>query len=108
MAHLKAKMSVTMGRLDSWVVSHSALNIGTLRHALGRALEPWWWQTLFWPKHNIYDFFMILFGLFDLILLYLSVKFVMWIMKQKIEKKRNLFFKKMSMTRGELTKGFNF
>ena len=48
-------------------------------------------QTLFGPKRNICNFFMILFGLFDLILL-LSVKFVMWIVKQKIENKRNLFF----------------
>ena len=35
---------------------------------------------------------MILFGLFDLIY-YLSVKFVMCIVKQKLENKRNLFLK---------------
>ena len=46
-------------------------------------------KLFFGPKHNIYALFMILFGLFDL-----SVKFVMWIVKQKIENKRNLFFKK--------------
>ena len=45
-------------------------------------------KLFFGPKHNIYALFMILFGLFDL-----SVKFVMWIVKQKIENKRNLFFK---------------
>ena len=76
----------TLGRLNSWVVSHLALIIGTLRHALGREVESWWWLTFFGLKHNIYALFMILFGLFDLILL-----FVMWIVKQKIENKINLF-----------------
>ena len=47
-------------------------------------------KLFFRPKHNIYALFMILFGLFDLILL-----FVMWIVKQKIENKRNLFKKIM-------------
>ena len=46
-------------------------------------------KLFFGPKHKIFDFFMILFGLFDLILL--SVKFVRWIVKQKIENKRNLY-----------------
>ena len=46
------------------------------------------YDNFFWPKDNIYTLFMILFGLFDY---YLSVKFVMWIVKQKIENKRNLF-----------------
>ena len=49
-------------------------------------------KLFFRPKHNIYALFVILFGLFDLIwYYYLSVKFVMWILKQKIENKRNLF-----------------
>ena len=39
-------------------------------------------KLFFGPKHNIVALFMILFGLFDL-----SVKFVMWIVKQKIENK---------------------
>ena len=43
-------------------------------------------KLFFGLKHNIYALFMILFGLFDLILL-----FVMWIVKQKIENKINLF-----------------
>ena len=47
-------------------------------------------KLFFRPKHNIYALFMILFGLFDLILL-----FVMWIVKQKIENKINLFLKKI-------------
>ena len=47
---------------------------------------PLWQQALFGPKHNIYAFFMILFGLFDLIwYYYLSFKFVMWIAEQMIE-----------------------
>ena len=48
-------------------------------------------KLFFGPKHNIYSFFLILFGLFDLIL-YLSVKFVMWIVKQKIENNQKLIW----------------
>ena len=49
-------------------------------------------KLFFVPKHNIYTLFIILFGLFDLIwYYYLSVKFVMWFVKQKIEIKINLF-----------------
>ena len=51
-------------------------------------------KLFFGPKHNIYALFMILFGLFDLILLF-DVKFVMWIVKQKIKNKTNLFLKNM-------------
>ena len=50
------------------MVSHSALNIGMLPWALSSSLGN---DKLFiGPKHNIYTFFMILFGLFDLILLF--------------------------------------
>ena len=41
------KTNFIQGCLDSWVVSHLVLNIGMLRHAMGRESEPWWWQTLF-------------------------------------------------------------
>ena len=47
-------------------------------------------KLFFGPKHNIYALFMILFGLFDLILLFV---YQLWIVKQKIENKRNLFKK---------------
>ena len=48
------------------MVSHLALNIGTLSQDLGHELSRG--DKLFiGPKHNIYTFFMILFGLFDLI-----------------------------------------
>ena len=78
------------GRLNSWVVSHSALIIGTLRHALGREFRPCRWQTLFGTQaqHMLYSWFYLVWYY------YLSVKFVMWIVKQKIENKRNLFLKK--------------
>ena len=36
------------GCLNSWVVSHSALIIGTLCHTLGLEFNPWWGQSLFW------------------------------------------------------------
>ena len=45
-------------------------------------------NLFFRPKHNFFAFIMILFGLFDLILI-LYVKFVVWIVKQKIENKCN-------------------
>ena len=50
----------------AWVVSHSDMNIGTLHHALSLGDS----KLFFGPKHNINTFFMILFGLFDLILLF--------------------------------------
>ena len=49
-------------------------------------------RLFFRPKQNIYTFFMILFGLFDLLLLFVC-KFDMWFLKQKIENKQNLFKK---------------
>ena len=42
-------------------------------------------KLFFGTKHNIYTFFMILSGSFDLILLFVC-QIVMWIVKQKIEK----------------------
>ena len=51
------------------MVSHLALNIGTLSQDLGHELSRG--DKLFiGPKHNIYTFFMILFGLFDLRLIF--------------------------------------
>ena len=75
------------GRLDSRVVftlnfEHRYATPWAVSLSLGDV------KLFFGPKHNIYALFMILFDLFDLILL-----FVMWIVKQKIEKKRNLFLK---------------
>ena len=75
----------TQGRLDSQVVftlEHQYTMPWAVSLSLGDD------KLFFGPKHNIYALFMILFGLFDLILL-----FVMWIVKQKIENKRNLFKK---------------
>ena len=46
-----------LGSLDSWLVSHLALNIGTLSHAVGCELEPRCQQTLFGPKHYIFALF---------------------------------------------------
>ena len=46
------------------------------------------------PKHNIYTLCMILFGLFDLILIFVcQIKFVTWIVKQKIDSKWKLVLK---------------
>ena len=76
------------------MVSHLALNNGTLRHALNREFKPRWWQTLYWTQtQHLHTFSW--FYLVDLIwYYYLSVKFVMWIVKPKIENNRNLFLDK--------------
>ena len=68
-------------------------NIGMLYHALGHEFdEPWWQQTLFWTQAQHLHFLW-----FNLVYLiwyyYFSVKFVMWIVKQKID-----FFKKIGTT----------
>ena len=36
-----------LGRQNSWVVSHWALIICALHHALGHEFKPWWQQALF-------------------------------------------------------------
>ena len=85
-----------MGRLNSWVVSHLALIIGTLCHALGHEFKHRWLQTLFRTQAQS-----MLSSWFYLVYLiwyyYLSVKFVIWIVKQKIENKQNLFKKAMGI-----------
>ena len=72
------------------MVSHLALNIGTLRHALGCEFKPPWRQTLFRTQAQHLCF------IHDSILIwyyYLSVKFVMWIVEQIIENKKIIFKK---------------
>ena len=71
--------------LDSWVVSHLALNISLLHHALDH------------DQDTIYVFFMIVVG-FLIWYSYLSVTFVMWIVKQEIKNKQNLFLKKFKVS----------
>ena len=82
LSRLKINKPSIQGHLDSWVVSHLALNIGTLRHALGHEFEPHWRQTFLDPSTSM--LFMIRFG-FLIQYYYLSVKFVIWIVKQTIE-----------------------
>ena len=70
---IKTKLSISIFR-RSWgtliVVSHPALNIGMLHCALGCEFMPQWQQTLYHTQGQHLNFFMILFGLFDLLLLY--------------------------------------
>ena len=62
----------------SWVVSHSALNIGMLCRVLGcEFATPWLWNTLYQTQAQL------LFGLFDLILLF-GCQICHVIVKQKI------------------------
>ena len=63
-------------------------------------------KLFFGPKHNIYTFFMILIG-FLIQYKYLSVKLVMWIVKQKIENKRNLV-KKLNLFKRAISYLFFF
>ena len=78
-----------LGRLNSWVVSHSALIIGTLRHALGREFEPWWWHTLFWTQAQHLRFIhdSIWFIWFDTIICLSNLSCELWNRKLKIKKK---------------------
>ena len=46
------------------------MTIGMICHALGCELKPWWSQTLYQTQVDHLCFFMILFGLFDLVLLF--------------------------------------
>ena len=73
------------GCLNCWVVSHSALIIGTLCHALGCELKPWWQQTLFRTQaqhlHFLHD--SIWFIWFDTIMSNLSCE--LWNRKLKIK-----------------------
>ena len=57
-----------LGHLDSWVVWHSALNIGMLGYALDCEFVPWCWPTFYRPQEQHIHCFMILFGLFYFIL----------------------------------------
>ena len=81
--------------LDSWVVSHLALNICIL-------CLVWLWVQALVMTNSFSDtsktsMFSSWFYLVYLIwYYYLSVKFVMWIVKMKIENKRNLLKKIMS------------
>ena len=82
--------------LDSWVVSHLALNICIL-------CLVWLWVQALVMTNSFSDtsktsMFSSWFYLVYLIwYYYLSVKFVMWIVKQKIENKRNLFVKNCTL-----------
>ena len=78
---LNSTMAI-QGRLDSWMVSHLALNCSMWHHFLDHEFVPWRWQTLYWTEHNKYAF-----SWFYVVYLiqyyYLSVKFVLWIVKLK-------------------------
>ena len=85
---------VLKGRLNSWVVSHLALTISTLRHALGHEFKPWWWQTLFWTQAQhlrfIHDSIWFIWFDTNICLLNLSCEF--WNRKLKI---KEIYFKKI-------------
>ena len=83
------------GRLNSWVVSHSALIMGTLRHALGHEYEPWVAANSFLDPSTTSMLYLWFYLVYLVWYYYLSVKFVMWIVKQKIENKRNFFLNVM-------------
>ena len=87
---------MSRGRLNSWVVSHSALIIGTLRHALGHEFEPRWRQTLFWTQAQhlcfIHDY--IWFIWFDTIIYLSNLSSELWNRKLKI---KEIYFKKKSL-----------
>ena len=75
------------GLLNSWVVSHSALIIGSLRHALGHELQPWWQQTLFRApaQHLCFIHDSIWFIWFDTIICLSNLSCELWNRKLKIK-----------------------
>ena len=75
------------GHLNSWVVSHSALIIGTLRHALGHEFEPWWQQTLYGTQaqHQYFIHDSIWFIWFDIIICLSNLSPELWNRKFKIK-----------------------
>ena len=81
--------------LNSWVVSHSALIIGTLRHALDHEFEPRWQLTLFWTQAQHLRFIhdSIWFVWFDTIICMSNLSWELWNRKLKI---KEIYFKKTS------------
>ena len=75
------------GRLNSWVVSHLALIISTLRHALGHEFEPWWQQTLYrtQAQHLCFIHDSIWFIWFDTIICLSNLSCEVWNRKLKIK-----------------------
>ena len=88
-------ISLCLGRLNSWVVSHSALIIGKLCHALGCEFKPWWWQTLFQTQaqHLCFLHDSIWFIWFDTIICLSNLSCELWNRKLKIKEffEKNLF-----------------
>ena len=80
-------ISLCLGRLNSWVVSHSALIIGKLCHALGCEFKPWWWQTLFrtQAQHLCFIHDSIWFIWFDTIICLSNLSCELWNRKLKIK-----------------------
>ena len=70
------------------MVLHLALIIGMLCHALAVSSSRCDDKLFFGPKHNIYTFFMILFGLFDLILLFVCQIFLLNCERENCKQKK--------------------
>ena len=107
LASMNLSLQWSKGCLNSWVVSHLALNISMLCHAVCHEFMTWWRQTLFQTQATsmlsswLYLVYLIWYY-------YLSVKFVMWIVKQKIENKWNLFKKSLQWSKKLPDTGNNF
>ena len=90
---LSSSNNMQVGRLNSWVVSHLALIIGTLHHALGCEFNPWWWQTQFQTQaqHLCFLHDSIWFIWFDTIIRLSNLSCELWNRKLKIQE---IYFKK--------------
>ena len=85
---VKLAFTDTVGRVDSWLVSHSALC-----HALGREFEPQWWQTLYWAQAHLQFFHdSIWFIWFDTIICLSNLS------RELRNRKLTIFFKKTTYT----------
>ena len=79
-----------LGCLDSWVMSHLALNISTLRHALGCEFKPWWQCCIHAAHHLCFLHDSSCFIWFDTIICLSNLSCELWNRKLKI----NEFFLK--------------
>ena len=84
------KANLKLGRLDSWKVSHFALNIGKLPWVVSSRLGDD--KFFIGPKHNIYALLIIMFGLVWYLFVCQIVKCEFWNRKEIefIFKKANL------------------
>ena len=88
------------GCMQSWVVSHLALNIGMLHHTLAYEFTTPWRQTLYQTQEQHLHFYHDSVWLFDLILLFVcqtNLSCELWNRKLKLKINKVYSFKSLHM-----------